>query len=131
MTGTESDLLQSLGMGAEPEIALRIGEGGVNLVAEAPFAVGGRHAVVKGTQTGNLPIVTGKTTAVRVNPKGTTDVFVGVERWTRAVSRGGFNHHLFGTPPIERRIVMQQTSRDVLIEPYLVGGIHVCIKKFG
>ena len=73
----EGDLLYPLGVGAEPEVTLGVGEAGVDLVRETPFAAS--EAVEEGAELALGAVVVGEASTVGVNPEGAIDIFMGME----------------------------------------------------
>ena len=129
---TEGHLLQTLGVGTHPQIALTVGKSGMYLVGEAPAAVG--QTVVERPQAVGLPVETRESAAIRMHPHRSIYILVNVESRTRTVGTGRFYRNNFGLQPAGLRIEVNNRTRHFLFEPdfsrpVTIGRQHKCSRE--
>lgn len=113
----ERDLLQPFGVCGHPEVSLAVGEGGVNLVGEAPSVP--FQAIVEGAQGVAPTVEVGEAAAVGMYPQPAADVFVDMEGGARAVGAGCFYDDAFALQHAGAGVEVDDRARSVLLKPDL------------
>ena len=119
----ESDFLQSLGMGAHPQIALPVGKSRMDFIGKTP--VGIRKAVIERTQAISSLIETRKTSAIGMHPNRTENIFVHMKSRTGTVGRCRLYRDYFRFQHFCPCIKMCNGSRNILPEPYFRVSVYI------